>query len=278
MNLLDIADNLEFKDGIWFSKNTSEIPYPQGDSEPYFQMEEKSFWLKHRKSCVLETIKNFPSEGYLVDVGGGSGYLAQELEKSGISTFLIEPRIDKILNAKRRGLKNLLCSTLEDAKFHGGSLNAIGIFDVLEHQKDDAYFLAMINDILAKDGQVFITVPSFNILWSSGDDFMRHYHRYTLGGITKKLERAGFKIEYSTYIFSILPVLIFLFRKIPTLLGISKHSSEGALRKDYIQNYSVLSGLLNKIWAQETSLLKKKKKIHFGSTCLVVARKRSVLC
>ena len=274
MDLMNIADNLEFKDGIWFSKKISETAYPQGDREPYFQMEEKSFWLKHRKNCVLQVVKNFPPGGFLADVGGGSGYLAFELEKNGFLAFLVEPRIDKVLRAKERGLKNILCSTLADAKFRCGSLQAVGIFDVLEHQEDDAAFLSEIKASLADGGRMFLTVPSFNILWSSGDDFMRHYRRYTLSGITKKLQRAGFQIEYSTYIFSILPVLIFLFRKIPALLGMRSQNAEEALRKDYVRNYPVVGGFLDRLWRQEMLRVSRKKKINFGSSCLVVARKR----
>ncbi len=273
MDLGYLANNLEFQDGIWFSKSTSQVSCPPNDLEPYFQDEEKSFWLKHRKNCIVEMIKNFPTGGYLADVGGGSGYLGFELEKNGVPTLLVEPRREKIFNAQRRGLKNLLCSTLADAGFYRGALKSIGIFDVLEHQQDDVSFLLMINDILAIEGRLFLTVPSFNILWSQGDDFMGHHHRYTLESLTNKLDLTGFTVEYSTYIFSILPVLIFLFRKIPTLLRVRKDYNEDSLRKDYIKNYPFLGGLLEKIWQQELTFITQKKRIKFGSSCLVVARK-----
>jgi len=277
MNLIDIADNIELKDGIWFSKNTSEISYPKDGNQLCFQIEEHNFWFKHRNNCITETIKNFFSGIYFVDVGGGNGYLASELEKNGIQTLLVEPGIDGILNARKKGLKNLLCSTLENAVFRNASLNAIGIFDVLEHKKDDLFFLSTIGNILTEKGQVFLTVPSFNILWSGYDDLAGHYHRYTLQGITEKLEQAGFKIEYATYIFSILPIPIFLFRTIPSAIGMKRHCNIDTLRRDLVKNDKIFGRFSDKIWAQEISLIKRKKKIPFGSTCLVVARKKPII-
>ena len=87
MNLMDIADNIELNDGIWFSKKISEISYPQDGNQLCFQIEENSFWFKHRNNCILGTIKNFLPSGYFVDVRGGNGYLASELKKMEFEHF-----------------------------------------------------------------------------------------------------------------------------------------------------------------------------------------------
>jgi SAM-dependent methyltransferase len=114
-----------------------------------------------------------------------------------------------------RGLKNIICSTLEDAGFKTNSLPAAGLFDVVEHISNDLCFLKTINFYMRPGGFLFITVPAYNILWSKEDVDAGHFRRYTLYELKKTLNKAGFKIEYATYIFSFLILPIFLFRTIP---------------------------------------------------------------
>ena len=121
MNLADINEysyNLKLKNGIWFSNTNNEIFYPTEAYDEYFQLEEKSFWFIHRNNCIIETIKNFPPSGYIFDIGGGNGYVSYGLEKNAIPTYLVDPGIDAIRNAQKRDLKNLICSSFEDADFH----------------------------------------------------------------------------------------------------------------------------------------------------------------
>jgi len=51
------------------------------------------------------------------------------------------------------------------------------------------------------------------LLWSNEDVHAGHYRRYTKS-MSNILKEAGFRIEFSSYIFSILPFPIFLLRSI----------------------------------------------------------------
>jgi hypothetical protein len=274
MNLKDFADNIHLKDGIWYSDHNREISYPQEGNMNCYEIEKDSFWFKHRNNCILAAVRTYSPHDVFFDIGGGNGFVALGLEKNNIQTVLIEPGLEGALNAKKRGLKNIICSTFEDAGMKQNACKAVGLFDVVEHIEDDKRFLNSLHAILAENGLVYITVPAFRTLWSKEDIDAGHYRRYTLKQICAVLKDCGYEIEYATYFFSILPIPIFLLRSIPSRLGFNKKSDDLQKHKrEHSESSGVLSSFLNKIWNAELRSIQRRKKIPFGSSCLVVARK-----
>ncbi len=269
----EIATNLECgQDGIWFAKTRSQISYPEKGNAWCLQVEEDSFWFKHRKSCILEAIRVFPPEGAFLDIGGGNGYMSLAIRDMGIDTILVEPGIEGANNARKRGLPQVICATVEDAGFKMNSIGAIGLFDILEHIEDDAGFLKTTNELLVPNGRAYITVPAYNFLFSFEDKRSKHYRRYTITSLAKKLESAGFEIDFKTYIFSLLPVPIFLVRTVPSAIGFRKKSKLRRLMKEHRQPTRGFDRLLTKVLDREIRALKNKRTIPFGGSCLIVAR------
>ncbi len=269
----DISQNLECgQSDIWFAKTRSEISYPENGNQWCLQVEENSFWFNHRRNCILEAVRLYPPGDTLFDIGGGNGYVSLALRDMGIDTVLVEPGIEGATNAHNRGLKQVICSTLEDADFKPNSIPAIGMFDLLEHTEDDVAFLRTINPLLAPNGRVYITVPAYNFLYSFEDKRSRHYRRYTTASLVKKLESTGFEIEFKTYIFSLLPVPIFFFRTIPTRIGLRRKSELKRIQKEHRQPAKWAGWFLNKVLDREIRALRNKRTIPFGGSCLVVAR------
>ena len=268
----NISNKLVYKDGIWFSaKNKATISYPEGANQAFFDIEEKSFWFNHRNNCILSVINKYAKTKLLFDIGGGNGYTALSLQKNGINTVIVEPEIDGVLNSQKRGIKNLICSTFSDAEFIDNSIPNIGIFDVLEHIENDVDFLSQLNNKLKNDGKLFITVPAYSLLWSNEDVKTGHYRRYTLKSLRKILIASNFKIEYSTYFFSILIFPIFIFRTLPSLF--TKKLTEDLV--DENEHTAVKSkSILDSIWKKELNYINRNKKINFGGSCLIVASKK----
>lgn len=277
MNLENYLNNLVERDGVFFSKKESKISYPESGNGDCFQIEENSFWFKHRNNCIVESVKKHSPESVFFDVGGGNGFVAKGLENNGIPTVLLEPGIQGCFNAKKRNLKNVVCSTLENASINQNTIPAIGLFDVVEHIEDDFAFLKTVNDFLKQDGLVFITVPAYKTLWSNDDVVAGHFRRYTLKRLENVLKRAGFSIEYSTYIFSILPIPVYFFRALPSKLNkiikntdskdLSKYKTEHENKEGFIGKF------LSRIWNLELGRVRNDKKIAFGGSCFVVAKK-----
>jgi SAM-dependent methyltransferase len=274
LDLHQFATNLIEKDGIYFSELDSQISYPEEGNQSCFELEDNSFWFKHRNDCIHAAIEKFAKEKLFFDIGGGNGFVSGGLERKGLASVIVEPGIQGCLNAKSRGLKNIICSTLEGAEFHKTSLEAVGLFDVVEHIESDINFLKTIATFMKPDGTIFITVPAYRWLWSNEDDIAGHYRRYTLKSIKKVLNEAGFEVQYATYIFSILVLPIFFWRCIPSKLGFSsKKLDTGKAKKEHSNKKSIFSGLSNRIWKWELNKIKKGKRVFGGSSCFVVARK-----
>ncbi len=268
-----ISDNLKLKEGIWVSAGPKEVSYPTEAAKRCFSVEDDSFWFRHRNNCILKIIKKFPPDDFILNIGGSNGFLDLALQKHGFSSLLLDPSTEAILNAKKRGLDNLICSRLEDAGFRDSSLKSIGIFDVLEHQKNDTAFLSIINNMLVHKGKLFISVPALNILWSYNDVLSGHFRRYNLKSLAIKLEKMGFRLLYGTYLFSSLFVPIYLFRKIPTILGIKKPVSDRRLKDIHVKKYGIFSAIMDKICEKELLCIERNRKILLGSSCLVAAEK-----
>lgn len=101
--------------------------------------------LKHRNNCIAELVKTYCSDNCFFDIGGGNGYVSKGLQENGVEPVLLEPGIEGCLNAKERGVQNIICSTLEDAVFEKGSIASIGLFDVVEHIQDAQSFIKSIH-------------------------------------------------------------------------------------------------------------------------------------
>jgi len=272
MNVSDVATNLELgEQGIWFSKGKSNISYPSAGNAACFEIEDHSFWFQHRNRCITAIVRAFPPSGALFDLGGGNGFVSLGLQQAGWQSIVVEPGNAGAINARKRGLANVICATLEDADFRSHSLPAAGLFDVLEHISNDAKFLRYLHGRLIIGGRIYLTVPAHQWLWSVEDVSAGHFRRYTLSSLISLLDRSGFEIEFASYIFLLLPLPILLNRTIPSLLGLRKaETAEEAIRE--LRGHSKTLKLAAGVFDWELRRLERKKTIPAGGSCLVVAR------
>jgi SAM-dependent methyltransferase len=274
----EISTGLELgDDGIWYSPSSEIISYPSEGNEACFEVEDNSFWFKHRNNCIVSAVNSFPpknpeSRNTIFDIGGGNGFVSLGLSQAGYDVVLIEPGLTGSLNAKHRGLKNVICATTETAEFKPHTLPAVGLFDVVEHIEDDLAFLKSIYDLVEIGGYLYVTVPAYSLLWSNEDISAGHFRRYTLKGITEVIEESGFKVEFSSYIFRFLPFPTFLLRALPYLLGFSKGTNEKNISRSHATKSLIASRCLDLVLKPEIKNLINKKPMMFGGSCLIVAK------
>ena len=115
-------------------------------------------------------------------------------------------------------MKNIICTSLENLNVENVKVDAVGLFDVLEHIEDDVNFLSQIHQILNDNGLFILSVPAYNLLWSNEDKIAGHFRRYKKKELEILLKTSGFEILFSSYFFSILFLPIFLLRSIPSRL------------------------------------------------------------
>jgi SAM-dependent methyltransferase len=274
MNLAQLARNIQpGADGVWTAPGEAAIRYPAPANQFCFQVEEKSFWFHHRGRCLLEVMRRFPPGGAFFDIGGGNGFTALALQNAGIDVVLVEPGPDGVRNARLRGVKNVVHSTLEGAGFLPGSMPAAGAFDVLEHIQNDGAFLRSLHDSLSPGGLLYLTVPALGVLWSQEDEEAGHCRRYTLSSLRCVLEDSGFEVEYATCLFQVLPPPIFVTRSIPWILGIRRSQAELEQRargEHGSGQHAIISFLLDR----ELKCIASGGVVRFGSSCLTVAKRR----
>jgi SAM-dependent methyltransferase len=262
-------------DGVWRpSVSGSEtVDYPDDANAFCFQVEDDSFWFRHRNAVIVGVLKRFPPSGWVADVGGGNGVVARALEQEGFETLVLEPGPTGVANAQRRGLENLVQATFEGARFKPGVIPGVGLFDVVEHIKDDVGFLQRVHCALREGGRLYMTVPAFELLWSVEDDFVGHHHRYTLSRLRARLAQARFQIEYATYLFAPLALPVFLLRALPSRLGLRQSVDAAITQAELKPGSRRLVQILDGLLAMERRSVKAGWRIPLGSSCLVVARK-----
>lgn len=267
----DIAPKLKLDDsGIWSAPSLEAISYPEDGNQTCFQVEDSSFWFKHRNACIAAAAKNFPppENGPIFDIGGGNGFVSLGLMEAGFEAVLVEPGSKGAANGKRRGIPTVICSTIADAGFKNSTLDAVGLFDVIEHIDEDAEFLGSVKNLLKSGGRLYATVPAFSALWSTEDVLAGHFRRYTHASICTLIESVGFKIDYSTYFFRPLPLPIFLLRSLPYRIGIGRTSTHEAADDHKV---GIGANLMDSLLKREVQNIELNKKMAFGASCLIVA-------
>jgi SAM-dependent methyltransferase len=261
-------------EGLWISPVVSAVSYPEADNDICYAVEDDSFWFVHRNQTILTAVRRFAPSGTFFDIGGGNGYVAKALQDSGLEVVLVEPGVPGARNARQRGVSHVVRSTLKDAGFRPGVLPAIGLFDVVEHIEDDRAFLSDVYASMVPGGRVYITVPTFQRLWSHEDIEAGHWRRYTLSQICAVLNSIGFEIDYATYFFSFLLLPIYLLRALPFSLGISpKKGIQERTHKDHHIVHPLVRRVVSWLSRRELRRLGSRHDVRLGASCLVVAAK-----
>ncbi|CAN5923654.1 class I SAM-dependent methyltransferase [soil metagenome] len=264
------------EDGIWRPRTgrAQALSYPEDGNDACFRLEDESFWFAHRNACIAAALAGSGRiGGPLLDVGGGNGAVSQALEAHGIDTVLLEPGPDGARNARRRGLRNVVCATLEDARFEDGSFAAVGAFDVVEHIADDHALLHEMHRVLRPDGVLCVTVPAYAWLWSAEDEIAGHHRRYTLGRLRKLLRSCSFEVRFQTYFFAPLTVPVLLLRSLPYRL---LRRTEAAVVESATKQHTpspLGRRVMDALLAPELARIQAGRRVPLGTSCLVVAAK-----
>ncbi|MCL4236362.1 MAG: methyltransferase domain-containing protein [Deltaproteobacteria bacterium] len=273
IDLPAIATKLEQRaDGIWVSRNRSDVHYPSFGSDVCFEIEDTSFWFAHRNACVTAMCRRRLSERVVFDIGGGNGFVSLGLQRAGFETVLVEPSPSAMHHAATRDIAHRVCSTFDDAGFVDGAAPNVGLFDVLEHIAEPVSFLRGIRRILHPGGSLVLTVPAYNALWSHEDVIAQHHRRYTRTSLRTQLESAGFAIAESTYFFSFLPIPILLARALPWRLGLLKDEAVTRTSAQHRPPGGIAKRVLDALCGFELRRIERGSSLPLGGSILAVAR------
>lgn len=232
------------------------------------QMENYYWWHVGRKFIITGEIKKLalPSGGKILNIGCGTGGTADVLDKFGDVTH-IDISDTALEFAKNRGIKNLVKADARALPFADGSFDLIVGLDVLEHMEDDQGAIAEWRRVLKKGGDLFLTVPAYQWLWSEHDEALHHFRRYSAAQMLKLV--ASMKIRKKSYIIVLAFIPIVLYR---LLTRFGKAKEYGEIETSYVILPRVLNNLLIKFLKWEAALLNYVN-FPFGTSIIIIASK-----
>lgn len=260
-------------EGIYVADGSERVSYPQDGHAACLQVEDHSFWFRHRNACIAALVERYPFDGTLLDLGGGNGFVSQMLRAAGHDVVLLEPGYAGALNARRqRQLDQVVCATVQQAAFPPASFGAIGLFDVIEHVEDDHAFLDELTPLLHPGGRLYLTVPCHQWLWSQADVDAGHFRRHTLRSM-RTLLADHFEVDYISYFFQPLVLPQWLLRALPWRIGLGRQVRLSD-RAEHGAGDGFAARLLARLLEGEAATIAHGARIRFGASCLVAARRR----
>lgn len=218
-------------------------------------------------------MKRYPCE-WLLDVGGGNGFVSKHLEDNGTPCVLLEPEEAGVQNALQHGLERVIKGSLQSASFYPNSIPAIGLFDVLEHIEKDQALLEETYRVLQPNGKLFLTVPAYSWLWSGFDEEVGHKRRYTLRRLRKQLESAGFIVLYSSYLFNLLVLPIFVKRRLR--FGKRRPYASTLRKQEHLPSQHFFGKVLLRLLKVDHLAITYGLSLPFGSSCFMIAIKDKI--
>lgn len=197
-------------------ENAISFPSESYDSEPT-NKEADGFWASERARAVANLLHKFETRT-LWEVGAGNGNVAIPLRNLGFTIFPIEPLYSGSQTLIKNGFPTFL-STLEALNLPANSIEAIGLFDVLEHLEKPEILLKEVYRVLQPGGVLLYSIPSYQWLFSDFDLAVGHYRRYSPKTLRELIGPIGFNEISISYLFGFLVIPALLLRRIPYLLG-----------------------------------------------------------
>lgn len=156
-----------------------------------YTVEDHHWWFRGKRTILTSLLRRYvDSRKRVLDYGCGTGALLSELQNDW-DVEGVDTSHQAVSFAQKRGVQSV---TRIDELWQPTSVyDAIIASDVVEHIADDKAVLAKLWQALAPGGVLIVTVPAFSWLWSSHDEVLHHYRRYT----TKMLRRHGGAITWS---------------------------------------------------------------------------------
>ncbi|MBE2249011.1 MAG: class I SAM-dependent methyltransferase [Myxococcus sp.] len=228
------------------------------------------WWFLGRRAIIRETLERHlrpRAARRVLDAGCGSGGNLPMLRRFGAVTGL-EPSPIAVEAARRRcgDAVRVVQGTIPEG-LPQEAFELIGLFDVLEHLAEPVPALSAIRERLTPDGQLVITVPAFQFLWSKHDEINHHFRRYTLPLLAAELASAGFQVDFSTYYNITLFPPIAAVRLLRKLLPGNESDNEGSLTG------GLANAILSRTFAAERHLVSRVR-FPFGVSLLVMASRR----
>jgi SAM-dependent methyltransferase len=177
----------------------NEIPASERFARHPWETVRAAFFLDR----VGEVIADRPGPRIL-DAGSGDAWFARQMvgRFARVSVTCFDPGYTVGANVLPTPEPRLEFTAVEPL----GRFDAVTLLDVLEHVEDDVRFVGWLVERLEPGGELVISVPAWQALFSRHDAALLHFRRYRPRRLAAMLEDAGLEILESGGLFhSLLP-------------------------------------------------------------------------
>jgi SAM-dependent methyltransferase len=166
-----------------------------------------------RKRAVLRLLKprlDFAAGPRVLDLGCGGGFLLRAVQEAGAQVSGLEPSLQGLQVAERRGIRDLYLCGGQRLPFADAQFDGVLCMDVVEHVPDERSVLNEVFRVLRPGGLLLISVPAYNVLWGHEDALGGHFRRYRRPALRRAASKAGFEVEWINYFLApfFFPVLL----------------------------------------------------------------------
>lgn len=257
---------------------TTEVASPTYDAgyfEVLARVEDRHFWFQARNRLIhalaAQLIQVAAAPRRVLEVGCGNGNVLRWLRSACSESCVIGLDLfpEGLSLAKARTGASVVSADIFRLPFRE-SFNLVGIFDVLEHLDEDGAALAAVGSIMPAGGQLMITVPASESLWSYFDVAAHHRRRYDPVQLRRTIENSGFQVDFLSPFMATIYPLVYAGRKLASWHGKSaKQSAEYDLK--------IVPGVneaLAFVLRQEMRFLTARRVLPFGTSLLALAHKK----
>ena len=168
----------------------------------YRELYEHHWWWRARERLLLEELRRLcPTKGFgsILDVGCGDGLFFDGLSAFG-EVGGVEPD-RSLIDPHGQYRDRIHVGPFDDSFDPGKRYGLVLMLDVLEHLPEPEQAIRHALDLLGPAGVFLATVPAFNALWTSHDEYNRHLTRYTKRSFERLARAAGLRIDRRRYFF-----------------------------------------------------------------------------
>lgn len=235
--------------------------------EDMYRLERSHWWFRARREILEGIVRGQVKPGSsILDVGCGTGFVLESLRKDyevhGLDAADVAVRF-----CHSKGLDFVERGVLGSTKLSRDAYDMVMFLDVIEHIDDDLGVLRAAERVLAPGGQLLVTVPALQVLWSRHDEVHHHKRRYDVESLQKVVREAGFEPTYVSYFNTLLFPMIFAARMVGRLVGEKGTGSDA----DKLPPAPV-NELLYRAFRAEQSLVPRAK-LPIGVSLVCVARR-----
>ena len=204
------------------------------DYSDMYAIEEGMWWfvgMRAITAALLDPICTPGSARTILDAGCGTGANLRWLERyaGGRPVIGLDLVNDALRFCRSRAQQHLVQASVTAIPFADESFDLVTSFDVLPQIEDEAGGEQALNEmfrVLRHGGIAFVRAAAYEWMRSGHDHALSTHHRYQLGELVEKMERAGFHVLRTTYANSLLLPAAMLRRLVLKRIGLADDGSD----------------------------------------------------